>query len=147
MNMVPVNKKILLCSVAGVLAALTLSIRPARSQAAPRVIEVLADRDSRFKIAGQKQPPEITAKPGEELTLRITAVKAKNHNRDGSVHGFALLRVSDRQLVPGWDLLLKPGEQEFHLTAPNQVGDYIVICTVVCSQSHEEMTIKFVVEP
>lgn len=115
------------------------------SQTPARVIEVLADHDSRFKIQGQKQPA-ITAKPGEELTLRVTAIKAKNHNRDGSVHGFALLRVSDRKLVPGWDLLLKPGTQEFKLTAPNEPGEYIVICTVICSQGHEEMTMKFTVE-
>ncbi|MGC1619162.1 MAG: hypothetical protein WA765_11805 [Candidatus Acidiferrum sp.] len=115
-------------------------------QTPPRVIEILADHDSRYKIQGQKQPT-ITAKPGEELTLRITAIKAKNQNRDGSVHGLALLRASDRKLVPGWDLLLKPGTQEFHLTAPSEVGEYIVICTVICSQGHEEMTMKFVVEP
>ena len=116
------------------------------SQTPPRVIEILADHDSRYKIQGQKQPV-ITAKAGEGLTLRITAIKAKNHNRDGSVHGLALLRASDRKLVPGWDLLLKPGTQEFNLTAPSEPGEYIVICTVICSQGHEEMTMKFIVEP
>lgn len=115
-------------------------------QTPPRVIEILADHDSRFKIQGQKAPT-ITAKPGEELTLRITAIKAKNHNRDGSVHGFTLLRASDRKLVPGWDLLLRPGIQEFNLTAPSEPGEYVVICTVICSQGHEEMTMKFIVEP
>jgi hypothetical protein len=123
------------------------SLEPALlSQTPPRVIEVLADHDSRYKIQGQKQPV-ITAKAGEGLTLRITAIKAKNHNRDGSVHGLALLRASDRKLVPGWDLLLKPGIQEFNLTAPSEPGEYIVICTVICSQGHEEMTMKFIVEP
>jgi hypothetical protein len=123
------------------------SLEPALfSQTPPRVIEILADHDSRYKIQGQKQPV-ITAKAGEGLTLRITAIKAKNHNRDGSVHGLALLRASDRKLVPGWDLLLKPGIQEFNLTAPSEPGEYIVICTVICSQGHEEMTMKFIVEP
>jgi hypothetical protein len=51
-----------------------------------------------------------------------------SYNRDGSVHGLALLRASDRKLVPGWDLLLKPGTQEFNLTAPSEPGQYIVIC-------------------
>jgi hypothetical protein len=115
------------------------------SQTPPRVIEILADHDSRYKIQGQKQPT-ITANPGEKLTLRVTAIKAKNHNRDGSVHGLALLRASDRKLVPGWDLLLKPGTREFNLTAPSEPGEYIVICTVICSQGHEEMTMKFIVE-
>ncbi len=127
-------------------AAIAFFLPPTFSQAPPRVIEILADHDSRYKIRGQKQP-EITAKPGEELTLRITAVKAKNHNRDGSVHGFALLRAADRKLVPGWDLLLKPGIQEFHVTAPAEPGEYVVICTVVCSLGHEDMTMKFLVEP
>jgi len=127
-------------------AAAALCLPPAFSQTSPRVIEILADHDSRYKISGQKQP-EITAKPGEELILRITAVRAKNHNRDGSVHGFALLRVSDRKLVPGWDLLLKPGVQEFHVTAPAEPGEYIVICTVICSQGHEDMTMRFIVAP
>ncbi len=127
--------------------AISFSLEPAVfSQMPPRVIEILADHDSRYKIQGQKQPT-ITAKPSEELTLRVKAIKAKNHNRDGSVHGFALLRASDRKLVPGWDLLLKPGTQEFHLTAPSEPGEYIVICTVICSQGHEEMTMKFIVEP
>ena len=127
--------------------AICSSLEPALlSQTHPRVIEVLADHDSRYKIQGQKQPT-ITAKPGEELTLRVTAIKAQNHNRDGSVHGLALLRASDRKPVPGWDLLLKPGIQEFNLTAPSEPGEYIVICTVICSQGHEEMTMKFVVEP
>jgi hypothetical protein len=127
--------------------AICSSLVPALlSQTPRRLIEVLADHDSRYKIQGQKQPT-ITAKPGEELTLRVTAIKAKNHNRDGSVHGLALLRVSDRKPVPGWDLLLKPGAQEFNLTAPSELGEYIVICTVICSVGHEEMTMKFVVEP
>ena len=127
--------------------AICSSLVPALlSQTPRRLIEVLADHDSRYKIQGQKQPT-ITAKPGEELTLRVTAIKAKNHNRDGSVHGLALLRASDRKLVPGWDLLLKAGTQEFNLTAPSEPGEYIVICTVICSQGHEEMSMKFIVEP
>ena len=44
-------------------------------QPALRVIEILADHDSRYKMAGQKQPV-ITVKAGEPLTLRITAKKA-----------------------------------------------------------------------
>jgi hypothetical protein len=115
-------------------------------QLQPRVVEVLADHDSRYKIAGQKQPV-VTVKAGEAITLRITANKAKNHNRDGSIHGFTLLRVKDRKPVDGWDLLLKPGVQEFTLTAPGEAGEYIVICTVICSRDHEQMNMKFLVQP
>lgn len=115
-----------------------------RSQS--RVIEILADHDSRYKMPGQKQP-RITVKVGEEITLRITAKKAENHNRDGSIHGFTLLRSKDRKPVPGWDLLLKPGTQEFTLAAPSEPGEYVVICTVICGPDHEQMNMKFVVEP
>lgn len=110
------------------------------------VIEVLADKDSRYRIAGEKQP-EITVKAGEQILLRITARKAKSRNRDGSIHGFSLLHAKDRSKVPGWDLLLKPGTQEFQMIAPDEPGDYIVVCTVVCSEDHEGMNMKFVVIP
>ena len=45
-----------------------------------RVIEVLADKDSRYKIAGQRTP-EITVKAGEPLLLRLTARRGKSWNR------------------------------------------------------------------
>lgn len=112
----------------------------------PQVIEVLADHDSRFKMAGMKDPV-ITVHAGAPVALRITAVKAKNHNRDGSIHGFSLLRAKDRSPVPGWDLLLKPGTQEFNLTAPAEPGEYVVVCTVVCSPDHDGMHMRFVVLP
>jgi heme/copper-type cytochrome/quinol oxidase subunit 2 len=112
----------------------------------PRVIEVLADKDSRYKIAGEKKP-EILVKAGEKIVLRITARKAKSWNRDGSVHGFSLLRAKDRTQVAGWDLLLKPGPQEFLMTAPDEPGEYVVVCTVICSANHEGMSMKFVVTP
>ena len=110
------------------------------------VIEVLADKDSRYKIAGEKKP-EITVKAGEQILLRITARKGKSWNRDGSIHGFSLLRARDRSKVVGWDLLLRPGTQEFPMTAPEEPGEYVVVCTVVCSEEHEGMFMKFVVTP
>jgi heme/copper-type cytochrome/quinol oxidase subunit 2 len=109
-----------------------------------RVIEVLADRDSRYKIAGEKIP-EISVKSGEPIVLRITARKAKSWNRDGSIHGFSLLRAKDRSKVAGWDLLLRPGTQEFSMVAPNEPGEYVVVCTVICSEDHEGMFMRFVV--
>jgi heme/copper-type cytochrome/quinol oxidase subunit 2 len=109
-----------------------------------RVIEVLADKDSRYKIAGEKIP-EISVKAGEPIVLRITARKAKSWSRDGSIHGFSLLRAKDRSIVAGWDLLLRPGTQEFSLTAPAEPGEYVVVCTVICSDDHEGMFMRFVV--
>jgi len=116
------------------------------SQLPPRVIEILADHDSRYKMEGQKQPV-ITVKVGEQLILRITAKKAKNRNRDGSIHGFTLLRTKDRKPVPDWDFLLKPGTQEFTVVAPSEPGEFVAICTVICSQDHEGMNMRFVVLP
>jgi heme/copper-type cytochrome/quinol oxidase subunit 2 len=129
------------CVVVALCLAWTL---PALGQA--RVIEVLADKDSHFKIAGQSKP-EITVKAGEQITLKINARKGKTWNRDGTVHGFTLLRKNDHAKVPGWDLELKPGTQEFTLTAPSEPGEYEVLCTVICSEDHEGMRMKFVVEP
>jgi heme/copper-type cytochrome/quinol oxidase subunit 2 len=114
--------------------------------ASVHVIEVLADKDSRYKIAGEKNP-EITVKAGEQILLRITARKGKTWNRDGSIHGFSLLRAKDRSKVDGWDLLLRPGTQEFPMTAPDEPGEYVVVCTVICSEEHEGMSMKFVVTP
>ena len=111
-----------------------------------RVIEVLADKDSHFKIAGMSHP-EIMVKAGEPLLLRITARKGKTWNRDGTVHGFTLLRAKDHSKVSGWNLELKPGQQEFSLTAPAEPGEYEVLCTVICSEEHEGMRMKFVVLP
>lgn len=121
----------------------------ARGQGPPpsgRVIPVLADHDSRYKMPGEKQPI-ITVKAGEPITLRITAKKAKNVNRDGAIHGFTLLRAKDRSPVDGWDFLLKPGIQEFSVAAPDEPGEYVVVCTVICSQDHEGMNMKLVVLP
>jgi len=111
-----------------------------------RVIEVLADSDSRYKIAGERTP-EITVRAGEQVILRVTARRGKTWNRDGSIHGFSLLRAKDRTKVEGWDLLFKPGKQEFQLNAPAEPGEYVVVCTVICSEDHEGMHMKFTVLP
>lgn len=118
----------------------------APAQQTPRLIELLADHDSRYKMQGMSKP-SITVTAGETIRLRVTAIRAKDHNRDGSIHGFSLLRPKDHKPVPGWELLFKPGTQEFELTAPDEPGEYQVVCTVICSENHEGMTMKFVVEP
>jgi len=116
------------------------------AQPPAHVIELTADRDSRYKIAGLRTP-EITVKAGEQVVLRVTANRGKSWNRDGSIHGFSLLRAKDRTRVEGWDLLFKPGKQEFTLTAPAEPGEYVVVCTVICSEEHEGMHMKFTVLP
>ena len=114
--------------------------------AQPHVVEVVADKDSHFKMPAPGKP-EIRVKAGEQVLLRVTARKGKSWNRNGAVHGFTLLRAKDHAKVPGWDLELKPGMQEFTLVAPSEPGDYEVLCTVICSDDHEGMRMKFVVLP
>jgi len=109
------------------------------------VIEVMADKDSRYRIAGQSKP-EIVLKAGEPVLLRINARKGKTWNRDGAVHGFTLL-TKDKKKVAGWDIELKAGAQEFSLVAPTEPGEYTVLCTVVCSEDHENMHMRLVVVP
>ncbi len=123
-----------------------LFLRLPSVNAQTRVIELTADKDSRYKIAGMRVP-EITVRAGEQVVLRVVAHRAKSWNRDGSIHGFTLLRVKDRSKVEGWDLLLKPGTQEFLMTAPREPGEYAVVCTVICSEEHEGMHMKFTVLP
>jgi len=129
-----------------VATANALLVGVARAGAQPQVIEITADSDSRYKITGQRSP-EITVKAGEQVLLRVTAHRGKSWNRDGSIHGFVLLRAKDRTKVDGWDLLFKPGKQEFLLTVPNEPGLYEVVCTVICSEDHEGMHMKFTVLP
>jgi plastocyanin len=113
--------------------------------AQPRVVEIVADKDSRFKIAGQKAS-QLVVKTGETIVLRIDARKGKTWNRDGTVHGFTLLHLKSRAKVAGWDLDLQTGVQEFTLTAP-EAGEYEVVCTVICSDAHEGMRMKVLVLP
>jgi heme/copper-type cytochrome/quinol oxidase subunit 2 len=127
------------------MAGIFLAILPI-AVAEPRLIELTADRDSRYRIAGQRVP-EITVKAGEQVRLRVTARRAKSWNRDGSIHGFTLLRAKDRSKVEGWDLLFKPGTQEFVLTVPAEPGEYEAVCTVICSEDHEGMHLKVTVLP
>jgi len=128
-----------------VLAGALVAFLPA-ARAQSRIIELTADSDSRYKMAGMRVP-EITVKAGEPVVLRVMARKGKSWNRDGSIHGFTLLRAKERTKVEGWDLLFKPGLQEFHLTAPLEPGEYEVVCTVICSEDHEGMHMKFTVLP
>jgi heme/copper-type cytochrome/quinol oxidase subunit 2 len=137
------NRKICLSQV--VLAACVL-LSAEFLHAQTRIIEVTATKDSRYKIAGESKP-EITLKAGEHVVFRITAQKAKTWNRDGSIHGFTLLRAGDRSKVPGWNLSLMPGTHDFELTAPFEPGEYVVVCTVICSEEHEGMNMKLAVVP
>jgi heme/copper-type cytochrome/quinol oxidase subunit 2 len=134
--------RVQLCGM--VLAVAAFLNEPARAQA--HLIEVVADKDSRYKSPDGGKP-EITLKAGEQVLLRVSARRAKTRNREGSIHGFTLLQASDRSKVPGWNLLLQPGQQEFQLTAPAEPGEYLVVCTVICSDDHEGMNMRVLVLP
>jgi hypothetical protein len=103
----------------------------------PRVIELAADRDSRYR-QGNKTSPTVEVLAGEPLILRITAVRAKEVARDGSVHGLALLD-KDSNAVAGWSFYLHPGVQDLAVNAPHEPGRYSAVCIVICSASHEGM--------
>jgi hypothetical protein len=108
-----------------------------------RVIELTAGRDSRFRL-GDKVAPIIEVSAGENLILRITAVRAREVARDGSVHGLALLDKNETA-VPGWRFYLHPGIQDLEVTAPSQPGRYMAVCIVICSEMHEDMGFTLVV--
>lgn len=110
-----------------------------------RVIEILADNDSRYKVEGQPGP-EVRLRAGEKIDLRITAHRGKRWRRDGAVHGFTMVGNGGIE-VPGWNFSLKEGLNEFHVMAPMEPGDYIVICTVVCGRAHDQMNMKVLVLP
>jgi heme/copper-type cytochrome/quinol oxidase subunit 2 len=109
----------------------------------PRVIELTADKDSRYRQA-RTISPTIEVRTGEPLVLRITAVRAREVARDGSVHGLALLDKNSN-VVPGWRFFFHPGIQELNVTAPLTPGRYTAVCTVICSDGHDGMTFTILV--
>jgi hypothetical protein len=109
----------------------------------PRVIELTADRDSRYR-QGRKTSPTIEVLAGETLILRITAVQAKEVARDGSVHGLALLDKNSKA-VAGWSFFLHSGVQDLAVSAPFEPGRYTAACTVICSDAHDGMSFTLLV--
>ena len=126
----------------GLLLVGALVLPFAASFAAPRLIEVIADKDNKFKVLGQKKPV-ITVKANEVIRLRITSRKGTEWHKDGWVHSFTIKALKDQ----GWDLSLKEGTQDFTLVVPSEPGEYVVECTVMCGKGHEEMKMKLVVTP
>jgi heme/copper-type cytochrome/quinol oxidase subunit 2 len=106
----------------------------------PRVINVIADKDNRFKVPGLTSPV-ITVKANEVIKLRITGHKATEWDKDGTVHSFTIKELKDQ----GWDLRLKEGVQEFTLAAPSDPGEYQIECTVKCGDGHDDMKMKLIV--
>lgn len=106
-----------------------------------RLIRLIADKDNRFKLPDQSRQV-LTLKAGESVTLRVTAYPGTEHARDGSIHSLVIRSLRDQ----GWDVRLKAGTQDFHLTAPAKPGEYLIECTVKCGPGHENMNLKVIVE-
>jgi|GEM_PF-2293104 len=105
-----------------------------------RTVELIADKDNRFKLADGKKGP-VVLKSGERVTFKVTALFGGEKARDGAVHSFVIRKLR----AEGWDVRLKEGVQEFTLTAPAQ-GDYLIECTVKCGPGHDSMSLKMVVQ-
>lgn len=130
-------------AVACALCAWTMCRAQATASSAPRLIELTADHDSRYRL-GHKASPVIEVLAGEPLILRITAVRAREVARDGSVHGLALLDKNSNA-VAGWRFFFHPGVQDVAVTAPFEPGRYQAVCTVICSDGHDGMGFTLVV--
>lgn len=109
----------------------------------PRVIQLTADHDNKFKVAGQKDPA-ITVKAKEVIKFRVTAHKGSEMDPKfpNCVHSFSIKELKDQ----GWDVCLKEGMNEFVLVAPSKPGEYKVECMAKCGKGHDDMAMKMTVQ-
>jgi heme/copper-type cytochrome/quinol oxidase subunit 2 len=109
----------------------------------PRVIQLLADHDNKFKVPGQKQPV-ITVKAKEVIKFRVTAHKGTETDPKypGCVHSFTIKELKSQ----GWDVCLKEGMNEFVLVAPPTAGTYKIECLAKCGKGHDDMSMKMIVQ-
>lgn len=114
---------------------------PVLRAAEPRTIEIVATKDNTFQIPGQKSPV-IRTKPGEPLTLKVTAQKGGEWAKDGAVHSLVIRSLRDQ----GWDYRLHEGTQVLQAKAPETPGEYVIECTVKCGRGHDDMRMKLIVE-
>ena len=126
------------------LALLFMSVLPSLRTFAqePRVIQITADKDNKFKVPGQKQPV-ITVKAKEVIKFRATAHKGTETDPKypGCVHSFTIKELKSQ----GWDVCLKEGMNEFVLVAPSKPGTYSIECMSKCGPGHDDMNMKMVV--
>jgi heme/copper-type cytochrome/quinol oxidase subunit 2 len=108
----------------------------------PRVIQLTADKDNKFKVAGQKDPA-ITVKANEVIKFRITAHKGTETDpqHPDCIHTFTVKELKDQ----GWDLCLKEGMNEVVLVAPGKAGDFKIECMSKCGKGHDDMGMKLTV--
>jgi heme/copper-type cytochrome/quinol oxidase subunit 2 len=108
----------------------------------PRVIQLTADHDNKFKVPGQKDP-SITVKAKEVIKFRITAHKGAETDPKypGCIHTFTVKELKDQ----GWDVCLKEGMNEFVLVAPSAPGTFRIECMSKCGPGHDDMGMKLTV--
>jgi len=108
----------------------------------PRVIQLTADKDNKFKVPGQKQPV-ITVKAKEVIKFKVTAHKGTETDPKypGCAHSFTIKELKSQ----GWDVCLKEGMNEFVLVAPSKPGDYTIECMAKCGKGHDDMNMKMTV--
>jgi heme/copper-type cytochrome/quinol oxidase subunit 2 len=110
---------------------------------APRVIQITADKDNKFKVAGQKDP-SITVKAKEIIKFSITGHKGTETDpqHPGCIHTFTVKELKDQ----GWDVCLKEGMNEFVLVAPSKPGTFKIECMSKCGKGHDDMGMKLIVQ-
>jgi hypothetical protein len=108
----------------------------------PRVIQLTADKDNKFKVPGQKKPV-ITVKANEVIKFRVMARKGTEMDPKypGCVHSFTIKELKSQ----GWDVCLKEGMNEFVLVAPSKPGEYLIECMSKCGPGHDDMNMKMIV--
>jgi heme/copper-type cytochrome/quinol oxidase subunit 2 len=108
----------------------------------PRVIQITADHDNKFKVSGQKEPA-ITVKANEVIKFRITAHKGTETDpqHPGCIHTFTIKELKDQ----GWDVCLKEGMNEVVLVAPSNPGEFKIECMAKCGKGHDDMGMKMIV--
>ena len=128
-----------LARIVPVFATLILAAAAPSAAQAPKVWEVIADKDATFKVVGEKKAV-ITAKTGQVIKIRVIGKKGPEADKDGSVHSFTINDLKDQ----GWDVPVKEGVNEITLVAPAP-GEYVIICAVKCGPGHDDMKMKLVV--
>jgi heme/copper-type cytochrome/quinol oxidase subunit 2 len=105
----------------------------------PRVIQITADKDNKFKVAGTKDPA-ITVKVNEAIKFRVTGHTGTETDpqHPGCAHTFTVKELKDQ----GWDVCLKEGMNEFVLVAPSKPGEFKIECMSKCGKGHDDMGMK-----
>ena len=104
-----------------------------------RTVELLADKDNKFKLPDGSNGP-LVLKAGETIRCKVKNFFGGEKARDGAVHSFVVRKLRDK----GWSVRMKEGVEEFTLTAPAP-GNYLIECTVECGPGHDNMNMKMVV--